>query len=331
MLTIAIPTYNRNKILRRNLELLLPQITTECNLLIIDNNSDESIENTVHDLLIKYDYLKIKIIKNYVNVGLTGNLVKCFELCDDDWLWILGDDDKVTDNSINLILKDISQNSDANFISYAWDDPSKKRKKNIIANNLDQLIDAMESIGVILFISSSIYNAKKVKEYLSYGNFFQTSYAPHLAMLFMSLKDNGVSLLMKDQIVINDSINTPSDLRWDQIFIYQLVLLLRLPLRSSTLFKIRQRLSELTKLWTIEHFIYTLTFMNRDSDGNSPLVLYEDIVRSFFYLDRRMSTKLKIVVGYIIVKHPKIFKRPLLLIHKIVKGREYKANNNLRI
>lgn len=331
MLTIAIPTYNRNNILKKNLELLLPQITKDCNLIIIDNNSDIPISESLNDLLQKYEQLNIKVIRNSENVGLTGNIIKCFESCNDDWLWILGDDDKVTNCSINTILNDIEKNKNSNFLSYAWDDPSLKRKQNILTSGIDELIDAIESIGVILFISTSIYNIKKVKQHLSYGNFFQSTYAPHLVMLFMSLKDNGECVLMNKQIVINESFNTPSQLRWDQIFIYQLVLLLRLPLKSTSIFKLKQRLTELTRLWTIEHFIYSLTFMDRDKDKVRPLVLYEDVVRSFFYLDKRLSTKVKIYAGYIIIKYPFIFRKILLGIYRILRGKDFDSNNNLRI
>ncbi len=331
MLTIAIPTYNRNNILRVNLERLLPQLTNECKLLVVDNNSDIPVEETLRDILDEYRHLDIKIIRNSENVGLTGNILKCFELCSEEWLWILGDDDKVEDLSIGIIVKDLKKYENTHFISYAWDEESFKRKQNIKTNGVEELMDKIESIGVILFISTSIYNIKKVKKYLSYGNFFQSTYAPHLAMLFMSLKDGGECILMKEQIVKNETLNTPPHLRWDQIFIYQMVLLLRLPLKSLSILKMKERLAELTRLWTIEHFIYTITFMDRENEKDRPLVLYEDVVRSFYYLDNRFSTKFKAKIGHIIVKNPKFFKNIMLIVYKLIKKRNFESNNNLRI
>ena len=51
MITIAIPTYNRNRTLKENLRLLLPQLTDRCRLLIIDNCSDTPVAETLADLL----------------------------------------------------------------------------------------------------------------------------------------------------------------------------------------------------------------------------------------------------------------------------------------
>ena len=332
ILTIAIPTYNRNKILEENLELLLPQLNDNCNLLIIDNKSEKSVEYDLKELLNKYSDKRVKIITNKYNLGLTCNIIKCFEHCNGDWLWILGDDDKVKDDALKKILDDIQDNKDKVFISYAWDEPSFKRSGNVITNGVDELIDTMESLGVILFISTSVYNLKKVVNNITYGSFFQTSYAPHLVILFMSLRTGGECMLSNKQIVINDSANTPQELKWDQIFIYQLVLLLRLPLDSRTLYKLKLRLEELTRLWTISHLIYTLTF-NKKSLGNNgrPITLYNDIVKSFYYLDSRLSTKLISIVGIIIIKYPEFFKPLLLWLFKIIRRRNFELNNNLRI
>ena len=156
MLTIAMPTYNRNKILEKNLNLLLPQLTEACSLLILDNSSDIPVSITINDLIKKYSKVDIKIIRNKYNIGMTGNILKCFEVCDDSWLWILGDDDQVKEGAIKQILQDILIYNQNHFISYAWDEPSFNRKKDILTSDINQLIDKIESIGVILFISTSI-------------------------------------------------------------------------------------------------------------------------------------------------------------------------------
>jgi hypothetical protein len=172
---------------------------------------------------------------------------------------------------------------------------------------------------------------KKVSGCISYGCFFQSTYAPHLAILFMALKNGGECILTNKQIVTNDSDNTPLELRWDQIFIYQLILLLRLPLSARTRSKLKNRLSELTRLWTISHLIYTLTFLRKNEEKNAPIVLYDDIVKSFYYLDDRISTRIISNIGYLIIKYPKIFKPIMRMIYKKIKGKEFEPSGNLRI
>ena len=172
----------------------------------------------------------------------------------------------------------------------------------------------------------------KVVGSMSFAHFFQTSYAPHLVMLFMSLGDKGKCAFSTDQIVVNMAEETPSHLKWDQIFIYQLTLLLRLPLKPSTITKLKKRLEQLTRVWTIYHFIFTLTFMRHEEGRiNKPTVLYDEIVRSFFHLDRRLSTRFVSRLGYFVVKYPFLFRWILSRIFKILKGREFESEINLRI
>lgn len=332
MLTIAIPTYNRNKILEKNLKLLLPQLTEACSLLILDNSSDIPVSETIEDLIKKYSKVNINVIRNKYNIGMTGNILKCFELCDNSWLWILGDDDQVKEGAIKQILQDILIYKQNHFISYAWDEPSFNRKKDILTSDINQLIDKIESIGVILFISTSIYNIKKVINSISYGSFFQTTYAPHLAILFMSLKDGGHCTLSKKQIVINEGFLTPIQLRWDQLFIYQIIILLRLPLNPLTISKLKRKLVELTRLWTVTHLIYTLSYLKYtgEMDGR-PLVLYKDIINSFFYLDQRIGSRIIKILGYLILMYPNFFKPLIEYAFILAKNKKFEINNNLRI
>jgi glycosyltransferase involved in cell wall biosynthesis len=328
--TIAIPTYNRNEILKNNLRKLLTQVTSDCKILILDNCSEIPVLDSISDLIREYSHVDIKVIRNTYNVGLTGNILKCFEMCVDPWLWILGDDDEVKDGAIVQVTNDIKKYRDSHFVSYAWDKPSFERGNDIINTGVDELIDSFESLGVILFISTGIYNVEKVIDKISYANFFQSTYAPHLVILFMSLGDTGKSVLSSNQIVINRSSETPVNMRWDQIFIYQLILLLRLPLNPTTILKLRKRLMELTKLWTVSHLIYSLVFTNY-KDSRRPLVLYNDIVRGFFYLDRRVSSRIVKLFGYIIIRFPGTFRPTMNFLYKLVKGRYFDANNSQRI
>jgi glycosyltransferase involved in cell wall biosynthesis len=330
-LTISIPTYNRNEILKKNLRFLLPQLTSDCRVLILDNHSDIPIKESLDDLIKEYPNIEIEVIRNSNNIGLPANILRCFEICTDDWLWVLGDDDKVKDGAIEQILYDIKRYNENHFISYAWDEPSFQRKNDLITNGINELIDSFESLGVILFTSASVYNVSKVIKSISYGNFFQSTYAPHLVMLFMSLGDTGKSVLSCNEIVINNGFDTPVNLRWDQIFFYQMILLLRLPLKPTTIYKLKNRLVELTRQWNIKYLIYTLVFINYDeNEKKRPIILYNDIVRSFFYLDKRIISKIIILFGYIIVRYPKLFKPILEFVYKYIKGKEFNPNNNLR-
>ena len=65
ILTIAIPTYNRHDRLLKTVDALIPQLNENCTILIIDNNSDVSIEK-----FLKHKHLltsnKIRVMRNIV-------------------------------------------------------------------------------------------------------------------------------------------------------------------------------------------------------------------------------------------------------------------------
>ena len=331
-LTIAIPTYNRNEILSKNIKKLLPQITDECRVVIFDNCSDIPVKDTIEDLVEANSHIDISIVRNRYNIGMTANILKCFEECPDPWLWVLGDDDEVTDGAVARILSDIDMKRELHFITYAWDPDSFKREQEVITTGIDQFLETFETFGAVLFLSTSVYNMNKVVDSMSFAHFFQTSYAPHLVMLFMSLGDEGKCAYSNNQIVVNKAEDTPRELRWNQIFIYQITILLRLPLKPRTIVKLKKRLEQLTRVWSIYHFIFVLTFMKHEKGSiNKPTVLYDEIVRGFFHLDRRLSTRVVSWLGYFIVRYPFLFRWTLSRIYKIFKGKEFESDSDLRV
>ena len=194
ILTIAIPTYNRNAILRDNLVHLLPQLTDRCRVLIVDNHSDipvaEAIKSTVDSLCPRM----LQVVRNSANIGGNGNIVRCFELCQTDWLWVLGDDDRVEQDAIDTVLQGIDRWPDASLLNFCSDAFSRKHESG--GFGLAGLLDALDDTGNLLFISVNVYRAIRLKEYLLVGYQYCYSFAPHLAMLFSSLRsDHAVHLL----------------------------------------------------------------------------------------------------------------------------------------
>ena len=108
--------------------------------------------------------------------------------------------------------------------------------------------------------------------------------------------------------------------------------MLRLPLNPLTISKLKNKLAELTRLWSVSHLIYTLSYLKYDDKtGDRPLVLYKDIINSFFYLDQRIGSRIIKIVGYIILKYPNFFKPLLEYVYILAKNKKFEINNNLRI
>ncbi len=103
LLTIAIPTFNRNKILHRTLELIIPQMESWVELIIVDNNSAIPVSETIRNLCEEYPNLNVRIVRNSANIGANANVLRCIEYCESEYIWILGDDDFPIENVLKKI------------------------------------------------------------------------------------------------------------------------------------------------------------------------------------------------------------------------------------
>jgi glycosyltransferase involved in cell wall biosynthesis len=214
-LTIAIPTYNRNAKLKRTIELLKPQLKPGIKIIIIDNCSDVPVADT----LAAYLDANIEVRRNGVNIGMSGNFIKCFEACSTEWLWLLGDDDPPFNDAIATIEETIRNNSDLSFINFKCE-LAKKRDKEFTVSTQDELIQSLDSFGNLLYISLSLFNLRKLVA--GYKHLYQYSYtfAPHIAFLFASLADesNKHTVLFTNKEIINTKIrDTKVEESWNWI------------------------------------------------------------------------------------------------------------------
>lgn len=206
LLTISIPTYNRPEQLKRTLGYLLPQITNECFLRIIDNYSDIPVSSYAEPIIRQYSTVKYEIIRNKINVGADNNIMRCFEYCETEWLWILGDDDILVDDAIELILTDVQTYSEAVNINYYTSSPGHPfRDSLVISRGKKQHLNSMDSFGNLIFISTNIYNSKHInrKNDLSKGFHYTFSCAAHWFVCFNSLGKNDLTVLSNKEICRN--------------------------------------------------------------------------------------------------------------------------------
>jgi glycosyltransferase involved in cell wall biosynthesis len=165
-LTIAIPTYNRKEQLKYTLNKLVPQLNSDCLLIIIDNNSDIAVESYAIEIFKEYSFSQYEIKRNKINVGGDSNILRCFEYSDSEWLWTLSDDDEIYDNAIAIIMSSIDEFSEAisvNFYSPHVTHPLRHETKKIYGKN--EFINNIDSWGASIFLSTNIYNRKKLKNF----------------------------------------------------------------------------------------------------------------------------------------------------------------------
>lgn len=187
LLTIAIPTFNRIHILKKNLEIILPQITNDCELLIIDNCSDDSIKKELDQLQQSYSYLNINILVNERNIGGDLNTIKCLEKASGKYVWIIGDDDKPKNNCINELIKLIIDKNDTSIFFLG------KTKKNISNNFIlpsEYFLSSLVSLDQSIFISNYIYRRSDCVFNLPQAYLTAFTCCPQLFIAVLILRNN---------------------------------------------------------------------------------------------------------------------------------------------
>lgn len=105
LLTLAIPTYNRQRYLVRLLDSLASQLKDEprVELLISDNASPDNTQAALEEY--RKQGLVFRSIRNEHNIGPDGNIGQCFAQASGKYVWIIGDDDVVIPGGLEVILK----------------------------------------------------------------------------------------------------------------------------------------------------------------------------------------------------------------------------------
>ncbi len=201
LLTIAIPTFNRNEALAQLLTKILPQIGEGVRLVIADNCSEVPVATVVDPLRARFPDADVRLLRNRVNVGANANILRCFELCESDWIWVVGDDDEVEPEAVATILQRIAEHPDCLLINFPIDTlrPASKR-----TTGLREFVDAIDPSADVPWITSTVYKVPELLPNLRIGYQFAFSMLPHVAMLLVSLKDDHRCLFAADHIASRD-------------------------------------------------------------------------------------------------------------------------------
>lgn len=137
ILSICIPTYNRADKLDRLLISIENQsklINETFEVVISDNYSNDDTYKVISKFKNK---INIKYHKNNSNIGPVKNIIKLVsELSNGKYIWIIGDDDTIEENSIEKIYKIIRENQDVKYIYANYE----KNKYSLASNNFNNKI-----------------------------------------------------------------------------------------------------------------------------------------------------------------------------------------------
>jgi glycosyltransferase involved in cell wall biosynthesis len=314
ILTVAVPTYNRESYLLKNMPLLFSQLRGKAKLLIIDNHSNAPAESVLGDLLTQYDGIDYKIIRNNANVGGNQNILRCIECADTQWVWTLGDDDEVFPNAIDIILEDIKNNPDTVFINYRGD----KDKQPYRTQGLEQFCSEMPSFGDVLFMSSNIFNRCELAPSLYTGNHYTYSLAPHLALIIPALSEGKECYFSNKRLVVPGSRGS-----WSRAnFTLGVYSLLEIPMSQRSREILSKKIFHMAApilLGAIRELIFKAANSEKSSES---LFLYRSIKTRFKVAGAPLFFQIKLFFYEFFFYFPKLSLTFLSQIYKIQKGHD---------
>lgn len=167
VLTIAIPTYNREIYLDLCLEKIFEEVASlrkECqgmvNVLISDNHSPDNTQ----EIVAKYKKLApgmLDAIRNEKNIGADNNIVQCYSTPTTPYVWVFGDDDIILKGGLQQVLDAlIKEDIDLLFVnSYPFEKDYLEKNypiRNAPLVYMDALAFAKRTNILLTFLSTTI-------------------------------------------------------------------------------------------------------------------------------------------------------------------------------
>jgi abequosyltransferase len=214
LLTIAIPTYNRAKILSECLNVFLPQVDffkDQIEFIISDNGSTDETQSVIK--LYKEKYPFIKILKNSSNLGPDNNFAKCYNESLGDFLWVFSDDDNINPALLTILIEYLKVNKDFSLIylnhSTSYNEINSKISKFSIIL-FSSMINFLDKASWLPFISAIIVNKKNItdKNIIIDFNKFIGSYLIQLSWFFESYLLNSNCVFIENKVVYNRPANS---------------------------------------------------------------------------------------------------------------------------
>jgi len=170
LLAISIPTYNRAKYLeellvciKNNLE-KSPFLQEYLNVYVFDNDSSDNTSEIVKNCEIDIIYKK-----NETNTKADPNINQAYTIPDEEYIWVIGDDELLSDFAINNVIKLIQEHSPALIIQSAKEEKDNEYQFFNSYNEFAQITSKKDPYSLI---AHSLISANIIKK-----SFFDQNFA----------------------------------------------------------------------------------------------------------------------------------------------------------
>lgn len=215
-LTIAIPTYNRPDSLAATVTRLLPQLTPEVEIIVLDNCSDVPASQTLAPLLEHHPSAQVRVICNATNIGGSGNILRCLEVGSGEWIWTLSDDDAPTSTSVCNVLEGTREHAEATCINFCTS--ILPHRVSLQTISLEKFLDKAESFGNLLFITANVYNRNRAHRHLAPAIAYANSCASQV-VFFLAALCEGEAVALSGRYIA-DFVPPASEQGWPVYFFF---------------------------------------------------------------------------------------------------------------
>lgn len=119
LLTIAIPTYNRAKLLDAQLSWLAGAVKgfeNEIEIFVSDNCSTDNTQDIIKKWKGNLINFTFNSCKNAENIGVMKNIMHCLASASTKYVWTIGDDDPIQDRAVSYTVNKLREYEDVSLV-----------------------------------------------------------------------------------------------------------------------------------------------------------------------------------------------------------------------
>lgn len=185
LLTIAIPTYNRARLLDNQLTWLSRAIKgfeSDVEIFVSDNCSTDGTQEVITKWRGILSNVTFNSCKNAENIGVMRNIMNCLDAANTHYVWTIGDDDPIEDRAVAYAVTKLRQYGDVSLLLFNFSGRNQitgeaVHPESIVGNrwfDIENEDGAHEgkavfqhcftkSVGAVIFLTAIVYRTDVVR------------------------------------------------------------------------------------------------------------------------------------------------------------------------
>lgn len=106
-LSICITTFNRAALIAATLDSICSQLTSRCELVVLDGGSTDGTESVIEEYTRRFD--NFRYVRQGSNCGFDQDCDRAVELAEGEYCWLMTDDDLLRPGAVELVLQALRQ------------------------------------------------------------------------------------------------------------------------------------------------------------------------------------------------------------------------------